>query len=271
MRFKRITLAPTMRKYNRKNLMRDVIAGMIIMAVSIPISMGYAQIAGLPAVYGLYGSVFPIILFAVFSTSPQFIFGVDAAPAALIGSALLGMGIEGGSKEALEVVPVLTFFVAVWLLAFYLMHAGKLVNYISAPVMGGFISGICMTIILMQVPKLLGGTAGTGELPELLEHIQETAGRINFPSLMLGLISLAILLAVKKGCSEISDGGSSDGSRGSTYGCSANGRMGNQDIGGSETRSASVEDSGSGTASVEPGHHSEPFCGGRDHGRNTAR
>ena len=82
MRFKRITLAPTMRKYNRKNLMRDVIAGMIIMAVSIPISMGYAQIAGLPAVYGLYGSVFPIILFAVFSTSPQFIFGVDAAPAA---------------------------------------------------------------------------------------------------------------------------------------------------------------------------------------------
>ena len=187
-----------MRKYNRKNLMRDVIAGMIIMAVSIPISMGYAQIAGLPAVYGLYGSVFPIILFAVFSTSPQFIFGVDAAPAALIGSALLGMGIEGGSKEALEVVPVLTFFVAVWLLAFYLMHAGKLVNYISAPVMGGFISGICMTIILMQVPKLLGGTAGTGELPELLEHIQETAGRINFPSLMLGLISLAILLTVKK-------------------------------------------------------------------------
>ena len=79
MRFKRITLAPTMRKYNRKNLMRDVIAGMIIMAVSIPISMGYAQIAGLPAVYGLYGSVFPIILFAVFSTSPQFIFGVDAS------------------------------------------------------------------------------------------------------------------------------------------------------------------------------------------------
>ncbi len=187
-----------MRKYNRKNLMRDVIAGMIIMAVSIPISMGYAQIAGLPAVYGLYGSVFPIILFAVFSTSPQFIFGVDAAPAALIGSALLGMGIESGSKEALEVVPVLTFLWRYGCLPFYLMHAGKLVNYISAPVMGGFISGICMTIILMQVPKLLGGTAGTGELPELLEHIQETAGRINFPSLMLVLISLAILLTVKK-------------------------------------------------------------------------
>ena len=67
-----------------------ILAGIIIMAVSIPISMGYAQISGLPAVYGLYGSVFPIILFALFSTSPQFIFGVDAAPAALVGAAVLG-------------------------------------------------------------------------------------------------------------------------------------------------------------------------------------
>ena len=82
MKLANITLAPTIRKYNKENLVHDVITGLIIMAVSIPISMGYAQIAGLPAVYGLYGSVFPILLFALFSTSPQFVFGVDAAPAA---------------------------------------------------------------------------------------------------------------------------------------------------------------------------------------------
>ena len=159
-----IKLAKTIRNYDKKNLPKDLLAGVIIMAVSIPISMGYAQIAGLPAVYGLYGSVFPIIIFALFSTSPQFIFGVDAAPAALIGSAIAGLGISSGSDEAIAVVPVLTFFVALWLLAFYFMKAGKLVNYISAPVMGGFITGICTTIILMQVPKLMGGNAGTGEL-----------------------------------------------------------------------------------------------------------
>ena len=65
---------------------------------------------------------------------------------------------------------MLTFFVALWLLIFSLLKAGKLVNYISAPVMGGFITGICTTIILMQVPKLMGGTAGVGEFPELAEH-----------------------------------------------------------------------------------------------------
>ncbi len=191
-------LFPTFRNYKKENLEKDILAGLIIMAVSIPISMGYAQIAGLPAVYGLYGSVLPILFFAVFSTSPQFIFGVDAAPAALVGSALLSMGIESGSEEAMRAVPVLTLFVALWLFAFSYMKAGKLVNYISAPVMGGFITGICTTIILMQVPKLFGGSAGVGEFFELAAHIGESLEKLNLPSLLLGLFALFILLLSKK-------------------------------------------------------------------------
>lgn len=194
----KLSLAHTLRHYDKKNIGKDILAGLIIMAVSIPISMGYALIAGLPAVYGLYGSVFPILVFALLSTSPQFIFGVDAAPAALIGSALLTLHVEAGSEEAMAVVPVLTFFVAMWLLAFSFMKAGKLVNYISAPVMGGFITGICSTIILMQVPKILGGTAGTGEFFELAKHIGQTAKHVNMPSILLGEASLVILLVAKK-------------------------------------------------------------------------
>ena len=194
----KLSLAHTLRHYDKKNIGKDILAGLIIMAVSIPISMGYALIAGLPAVYGLYGSVFPILAFALLSTSPQFIFGVDAAPAALIGTALLTLHVEAGSEEAMAVVPVLTFFVAVWLLAFSFMKAGKLVNYISAPVMGGFITGICSTIILMQVPKILGGTAGTGEFFELAKHIGQTAKLMNVPSILLGVASLVILLVAKK-------------------------------------------------------------------------
>ena len=194
----KIKLLHTLKNYDRKNLIKDIIAGIILMAVSIPISMGYAQIAGLPAVYGIYGSVFPILAFALFSTSPQFIFGVDAAPAALVGSALLSLNIELGSDEAIAAVPVMTFFVAVWLLAFYFMKAGKLVNYISAPVMGGFITGICTTIILMQIPKIMGGSSGTGEFFELAEHIYETLKHANIPSVIMGVIALVILLVSKK-------------------------------------------------------------------------
>ena len=75
----KLSLFSSLRGYRKEYLLKDIFSGIIIAAVSIPISMGYAQISGIPAVYGLYGSVLPILLFALFSTSRQFIFGVDAA------------------------------------------------------------------------------------------------------------------------------------------------------------------------------------------------
>ncbi len=160
----KIKFVQTIRNYDRKNLGKDLVAGLIIMAVSIPISMGYAQIAGLPAVYGLYGSVFPIIMFALLSTSPQFIFSM-MTPAALIGAALLDLHIESRSKEALAAVPVLTAFVALWAFRVLRDAGGEATSTLSsAPVMGSFIAGICTTIILMQVPKLLEVHRGDGRV-----------------------------------------------------------------------------------------------------------
>ena len=183
----------TLKNYNIKYLWKDIFTGIIIAAVSIPISMGYTQIAGLPAVYGLYGSLLPILVFALFSTSPQLIWGVDAAPAALVGGVIATLDIIPGSQEAIAIVPVLTFYTACWLLLFSVLKAGKMVNYISTPVMSGFISGICCTIILMQFPKLMGGTSGTGELFELIHHIYKTLLILNIPSLVLGVLTLLIL------------------------------------------------------------------------------
>ena len=96
----------TCKNYKVQYLPKDILSGIIMAAVSIPIAMGYAEVAGLPAVYGLYGSVFPILLFAIFSTSPQFIMGVDAAPAAIVGAALATLGIAPASEEAMQFVPM---------------------------------------------------------------------------------------------------------------------------------------------------------------------
>ena len=185
--------------FSVKTLPKDIFTGIIIALVSIPISMGYAQVAGLPPMYGLYGSIFPILIFGLFSTSPQFIFGVDAAPAALVGAFLGTVGIEAFSEKAVQVVPMISFFVGIWLLIFYILKAGRLVTYISTPVMGGFISGISSTIILMQIPKILGGSSGSGELIELSEHIYHTCREnFNYMSFILGGLSLVILLVSKK-------------------------------------------------------------------------
>lgn len=170
----------------KTNIKKDVISGVIIALVSIPISMGYAQIAGLPAQYGLYGSVVPVLIFALMSSSPQCIFGVDAAPAALAAGTLASLGIKGDTEEALSLVPVIAFFTGIWLLVFSLMKFGSLTRFVSSPVMGGFISGICCTIILMQIPKLFGGQSGTGEVTELVRHIAAQAKEC------FSLVSLAI-------------------------------------------------------------------------------
>lgn len=183
----------------KNNLSRDIISGIIIALVSIPISMGYAQIAGLPAVYGLYGSVLPVFIFALMSSSPQYIFGIDAAPAAVIGGILANMGIAAGSTEAIRTVPVLTFYTGVWLLIFYFFRAGRLTEYVSTPVMGGFVSGICATIILMQIPKLFGGTSGTGEIQHLVVHIaKEAKSDFNYKALFLGIVCIAVILLAKR-------------------------------------------------------------------------
>lgn len=187
-----------MKKIKKESLKKDILSGIVVALISIPISMGYAQVAGLPAVYGLYGSVFPVLVYALITSSPQFVFGVDATPAALVGGTLAGLGIAGSSPEAAALVPVITLAVGCWLLLFFAIRAGKLVNYISGPVMGGFISGIGCTIILMQVPKLFGGNAGTGELFVLLRHIWQELPSFHPLSAALGIGCVLILQIAKK-------------------------------------------------------------------------
>ena len=191
------------KKYFRQfagcSLKQDIAAGIIVALVSIPISIGYAQIAGLPPVYGLYGSLLPILVYSLITTSPRFVFGVDAAPAALAGSTLAGLGIASQSEEAMQIVPVLTLFAAIWLLIFRIIGMGKFVKFISAPVMGGFITGICTSIIVMQIPKLFGGSAGQGELPELIVHlIGEIKSGVHVLSLVLGLVTIAVIMICRK-------------------------------------------------------------------------
>lgn len=189
----------TLRNYKLKYLPKDIISGIIVAAMTIPISMGYAQVCGMPAVYGLYGSVFPILIFAMFSTSPQFIFGVDAAPCAVVGAFLSTHGIAAASQQAMEIVPLITLFAGLWLLLFSILKAGKLVNFISTPVMGGFISGIAVTIILMQIPKLLGSTSGNGELFELAYCIYKAAtNNPSWISFVVGILAVALILISKK-------------------------------------------------------------------------
>ena len=174
--------------------LKDLFGGIITALISIPIAMGYAQIAGLPMQYGLYGSVVPILLFGLLTSSRDFVFGVDAAPAALVGTAIAALNIPAESERACQIVPMIALLSAAWLVVFFIIRAGKIVRYISEAVMGGFVSGICCTIILMQIPKLFGGTSGIGEAPELIKHLLEQLPQMNYSALLIGLSVIAIIV-----------------------------------------------------------------------------
>ena len=193
-----MTIWSALKNHTIKHPFHDVLVGVVIALISIPISMGYAQIAGLPAIYGLYGSLLPILVYGLITTSPQFIVGVDAMPAAMVGTLLAAFSIKAESPEAMALVPVISFLVAVCFLLFYVLKAGRVVKYISMPVMGGFISGVAATIILMQVPKLYGGSPSSGQLPALILNIIREASVFNLLSAALGFGTILILMVSKK-------------------------------------------------------------------------
>ena len=184
--------------YRAVDILKDMLAGVIVGLISIPISMGYAQVAGIPMVYGLYGSLLPILAFALLSTTRNFVFGVDAAPAALVGGTLVTLGISAESYGAGLAVPMMALITGIWLLLFFFIKAGRIVKYISTPVMGGFVTGICCTVILMQLPKLFGGSAGTGEVAHLIAHIVSERNLFHPLSFILGVGTLMIILIVKR-------------------------------------------------------------------------
>ena len=96
---------------------------------------------------------------------------------------------------------MVTLIVAALLLIYYVLRADRLLKYISQAVMGGFVTGIGCTIILMQIPKLFGGAPSTGEVLELLQHIfHEARSGFSIVSFILGLVTIAAVIIVRKKC-----------------------------------------------------------------------
>ena len=179
--------------YELRDLPHDIVAGLVIAALSIPIAMGYARIAGLTPVYGLYASILPAIVFAIVTNTRSVVFGMDSAAVAVTGGVVAGAGVTLGSEQAFALMPMLTMLVAAFLLLFAFTRAGKLVHYVPEPVMNGFILGISITIILHQVPNLVG----VDELDlRYLFDLTALVADINIPSVVLSAFAICALFFI---------------------------------------------------------------------------
>ncbi|MBP1040302.1 SulP family inorganic anion transporter [Vagococcus sp. BWB3-3] len=184
--------------YKKEYLINDLLSGITVAALSIPVAMGYAQIAGLQPIYGLYVSVLPVIVYALFASSPQLIFGVDSSSAAIAGSLVVAVGLTAGSAEALTFISTIALFTGLFMMVFAVMKLGKLTVYVSDPVMSGAIFGISTSVMLSQIPKILGISSEGSELRETITAIITQFSQINKTALVVGGVSIAFILIGKK-------------------------------------------------------------------------
>jgi len=186
-----------LRHYRLADLPHDAAGGVAVAAVTVPVSIANAQLAGLPPEHGLYGSILPLLAYAVFGTSRQLIVGTSAAAAALVASAI-GTLAAGDPAQHLAIAMMLTLLVGLLCLAASVLRLGAIADFLSRPIIVGFMNGLALSIVLGQLGPLFGITLTTeGFFPRVLEFLGSLPGT-HLPTLAVGLTSLGVIVAARR-------------------------------------------------------------------------
>lgn len=183
--------------YKKKNLSGDLSAGITVGVMLIPQGMAYAMLAGLKPIYGLYAATVPLILYAILGTSRQLAVGPVAVVSLLIASGV-GALAEIGSDNFLGMAILLSLMIGVFQLLMGIFKVGFIVNFLSHPVLSGFISAAAVYIAFSQVKHILGISIPRGKVHETVHNIYLKFGEINKYTLAVGLGGIATIIILKK-------------------------------------------------------------------------
>jgi SulP family sulfate permease len=186
------------RRYNRGAFSNDLIAAVIVTIMLIPQSLAYALLAGLPPEAGIYASIVPIILYAIFGTSRALAVGPVAVVSLLTASAVGQVAEQGTAGYAIAAL-TLAFLSGGFLLLLGLLRLGFLANFLSHPVIAGFITASGILIATSQLTHILGVPAGGHTLIEMAETLLAHLGQVDLITLIIGVSATAFLFWVRKG------------------------------------------------------------------------
>ena len=186
------------RDYNRTVLTNDLMAAVIVTIMLIPQSLAYALLAGLPAEMGLYASILPLVAYAIFGTSRTLAVG-PVAVVSLMTAAAAGKLAAQGTPEYIMAAITLAFLSGLMLLVMGLFRLGFLANFLSHPVIAGFITASGVLIATSQMKHILGVRAEGHNLIDMLTNLIAEVDAINWITLIIGGASLAFLFWVRKG------------------------------------------------------------------------
>lgn len=195
-----LPLLEGIRPYARSMLSRDVLAGIALAALAIPEVMGYARIAGTPVVTGLYTLLLPAVAFALLGSSRHLVVGGDSVTAAMLFTAIAGMGIAGlepGTDRWLQYACLAALITGGLVLLARLAGLGFLADFISRTVLVGFLAGVGISVALGQLPDMLGVPAPDVQLDHLSGLLLETWQTVlEIPQLSLLTVAIAVAVIV---------------------------------------------------------------------------
>jgi len=183
--------------YERKNLSHDLVAGLSVAAVAVPVAVAYAQLAGFSPVVGLYSSILPLIAYAIFGTSRQLIVGPDSGTCAIVAAALAPLA-AGNADLYLSLSITLAALTGILLVGGSFLRLGGLADFLSKPILVGFLNGIALSIILGQIGKIFGfSITSSGIIPTLMEFVSKL-GQTQGPTLAVGVGSFVVIVLAGK-------------------------------------------------------------------------
>jgi Sulfate permease and related transporters (MFS superfamily) len=178
-------------------LASEIIAGLILAAVGIPEVMGYAKIAGMPVITGLYTILLPLAIFAIFCSSRHLIVGADSATAAILSGTLVSVAAIG-SPSYVALASTVALLCAVFLILARVFRIGFIADFMSRTVLVGFLSGVGVQVAVSQLANMLGipGEGGLNTIPQLI-NVSTHLFQINMPTFILSIIVLATIIGTR--------------------------------------------------------------------------
>jgi SulP family sulfate permease len=192
-----LPLARELRRYERRWLTPDLIAGLTVWALLVPEAIAYAAVAGMPPEAGLYTALPALVLYALFGTSRQLFVGPSSAVALLSASTVAAV-VGSGSEDFFAATSALAIMVGLICVVAGLLRLGFVSDFLSKPILDGFIAGLALVIVVGQAPKLFGVEGVSGDFFEELWGLIRELGDTNGATLVVGAASLALLFTLER-------------------------------------------------------------------------
>lgn len=193
-----VPILSSLTDYNRKKFGADLIAGLTVATLLVPQGMAYALLAGVPPIYGLYASIFPLIIYAIFGTSRHLSIGPVAISSLLV---LSGVSLiaEPGTATYISLVITAGFFIGLAQMILSFLRLGFLVNFISYPVIAGFTSAAAIIILASQLKDALGITMPRfSNVSENFSYCLSHLSEINWITVVMCLVAIFLMIILRK-------------------------------------------------------------------------